>query len=142
MTETQVLGAAARDRVGKGGARAVRRDGRIPAVIYGNREESRLISLDGAQLAPLLNWLECCCTPAKRSAPGISGRRGLLKAPPVARMAFVSVRRPSPADRTAASLVPTISIVTDVFDPSALLTLKISLWMVPSAKTSQAPAVT
>ncbi|MFO1127922.1 MAG: 50S ribosomal protein L25/general stress protein Ctc [Rhodospirillales bacterium] len=54
MTETQVLGAAARDRVGKGGARAVRRDGRIPAVIYGNREESRLISLDGAQLAQQL----------------------------------------------------------------------------------------
>ncbi len=54
MTETQTLTAALRGRVGKGGARAVRREGRIPAVIYGNRQDVRLISLDANELSQQL----------------------------------------------------------------------------------------
>ena len=36
MIAVKQLKATARERVGKGAARAVRRQGRIPAVIYGN----------------------------------------------------------------------------------------------------------
>jgi large subunit ribosomal protein L25 len=54
MTEAQTLTAAARGRVGKGGARAVRREGRVPAVIYGNRQDARLISLDAGELTQQL----------------------------------------------------------------------------------------
>lgn len=45
-TETIELEAAVRDRVGKGAARHVRRQGRVPAVIYGDKKEPQSISLD------------------------------------------------------------------------------------------------
>jgi large subunit ribosomal protein L25 len=35
MSAVKQIQAVARDRVGKGAARAVRREGRVPAVIYG-----------------------------------------------------------------------------------------------------------
>ncbi len=54
MTDTETLSAALRNRAGKGGARAVRREGRVPAVIYGNRQDARMISLDGAELTQQL----------------------------------------------------------------------------------------
>ena len=38
MAETMKLSAIKRDRAGKGSARAARRDGLIPAVIYGDRK--------------------------------------------------------------------------------------------------------
>lgn len=46
MTEIITLAAEARDRAGKGTARSTRREGRIPAVIYGNKEKPVMISLD------------------------------------------------------------------------------------------------
>jgi len=46
MAEISTIGATARDRAGKGAARATRREGRIPAVIYGDHKEPVLISLD------------------------------------------------------------------------------------------------
>ena len=46
MSEATVLAAEARDRAGKGVARQTRRAGRIPAVIYGNKEKPVMISLD------------------------------------------------------------------------------------------------
>ncbi|HLZ66084.1 MAG TPA: 50S ribosomal protein L25/general stress protein Ctc [Aliidongia sp.] len=46
MTEIVILEAEARDRAGKGAARATRRAGRIPAVIYGDKKEPVMISLD------------------------------------------------------------------------------------------------
>ena len=46
MAETIVLEATARDRAGKGAARAVRREGRVPAVIYGDKKDPQLISLN------------------------------------------------------------------------------------------------
>ena len=39
-----------RERAGKGAARATRRDGKIPAVIYGGKSEPRLIALDPVAL--------------------------------------------------------------------------------------------
>ena len=38
MAQTSVLKAEARERVGKGAARAVRREDKIPAVIYGDKK--------------------------------------------------------------------------------------------------------
>jgi large subunit ribosomal protein L25 len=46
MSQITTLAAEARDRAGKGAARAVRRAGRVPAVIYGNKQPSVMISLD------------------------------------------------------------------------------------------------
>ncbi|MEJ8572233.1 50S ribosomal protein L25/general stress protein Ctc [Microbaculum marinum] len=46
MSATVSLKAAARERVGKGAARAERRAGRIPAVIYGGKEPATPITLD------------------------------------------------------------------------------------------------
>jgi large subunit ribosomal protein L25 len=46
MTQIIALAATARDRAGKGTARATRREGRIPAVIYGNKEKPVMIALD------------------------------------------------------------------------------------------------
>ncbi len=46
MSETIALPAEPRERAGKGAARAVRRAGRVPAVIYGDRKDPLTISLD------------------------------------------------------------------------------------------------
>ncbi len=46
MAEYLVLAADQRPRAGKGPARAARREGRIPAVIYGNNEDPILITIE------------------------------------------------------------------------------------------------
>ncbi len=46
MASTKQLDATPRERVGKGAARAVRRDNRVPAVIYGGGQAPVSISLD------------------------------------------------------------------------------------------------
>lgn len=46
MAEVYSLAATPRDGAGKGSARAARRDGKIPAVIYGNKEEPLTINLE------------------------------------------------------------------------------------------------
>ena len=43
MAETTELKAWARQRSGKGGARATRRDGRIPGILYGDKKEPESI---------------------------------------------------------------------------------------------------
>ncbi len=45
-TETIELDAVARPRVGKGAARQVRREGKVPAVIYGDNQPPEAIALD------------------------------------------------------------------------------------------------
>ena len=47
--------ATARPRAGKGAARAVRRAGKVPAVIYGDKKEPQTIALDFPALVKLLN---------------------------------------------------------------------------------------
>jgi large subunit ribosomal protein L25 len=54
MSEMLTLSAEARDRAGKGASRAIRREGRVPAVIYGNKEEPQAISLGERELVKLL----------------------------------------------------------------------------------------
>ncbi len=46
MAETKTLAASVRSGTGKGAARSVRREGRIPGVIYGGGEAAQPISLD------------------------------------------------------------------------------------------------
>ncbi|WP_375454898.1 50S ribosomal protein L25/general stress protein Ctc [uncultured Methylobacterium sp.] len=46
MSAVKPLEAVARDRVGKGAARAVRRQGRVPAVVYGGGQPPQAISID------------------------------------------------------------------------------------------------
>ena len=55
MSETLTLSAETRDRVGKGASRALRRDGRVPAVIYGNNQDPASIHVNERELAKLLN---------------------------------------------------------------------------------------
>jgi large subunit ribosomal protein L25 len=45
MADNSQLTAQARDRAGKGVARALRREGRVPAVVYGDKKSPDLISL-------------------------------------------------------------------------------------------------
>lgn len=46
MSDTLTLSAQTRDRAGKGASRAMRREGRVPAVVYGNKQEALSISLE------------------------------------------------------------------------------------------------
>jgi len=46
MSEALTLSAQTRDRAGKGASRAMRREGRVPAVIYGNKQEAISIHLE------------------------------------------------------------------------------------------------
>lgn len=50
MAQTHPLTAELREGAGKGAARATRRAGRVPGVIYGNKQEPVLISLDPVAL--------------------------------------------------------------------------------------------
>jgi large subunit ribosomal protein L25 len=54
MSEVLELSAVARDRAGKGASRALRREGRVPAVIYGNNEEPQSIHVEAKILNKLL----------------------------------------------------------------------------------------
>ncbi len=53
MSDTLTLSAETRDRVGKGASRALRREGRVPAVIYGNKEEPTGIHVGERELMKL-----------------------------------------------------------------------------------------
>jgi large subunit ribosomal protein L25 len=50
MTETHQLSVQLRQRAGKGAARSVRREGRVPGVIYGGKQDPVLISIDPLEL--------------------------------------------------------------------------------------------
>ena len=55
MVEAITVSAEARERTGKGAARAQRRAGRIPAVIYGDKQNPITISVDDRELAKLFH---------------------------------------------------------------------------------------
>ncbi|WP_445503699.1 50S ribosomal protein L25/general stress protein Ctc [Microvirga sp. G4-2] len=54
MSEIKQIKAVARDRSGKGAARAVRRQGQVPAVIYGAGQPAEAIALDFNQTKQLI----------------------------------------------------------------------------------------
>ncbi|MFN9942223.1 MAG: 50S ribosomal protein L25/general stress protein Ctc, partial [bacterium] len=52
MSKIVQLKAAPRARAGKGASRAVRREGRMPGVVYGDKQEPQLISLTYGDVLP------------------------------------------------------------------------------------------
>ncbi|VFU10381.1 50S ribosomal protein L25/general stress protein Ctc [Methylocella tundrae] len=54
MAETKTLAATVRSGIGKGAARSVRREGRIPGVIYGGGDPAEPIALDYRELNKLI----------------------------------------------------------------------------------------
>ena len=50
MSDALTLPAETRDRAGKGASRALRREGRVPAVIYGGKEEPTTIHVEEREL--------------------------------------------------------------------------------------------
>jgi large subunit ribosomal protein L25 len=55
MGEQLTLPAEARDRAGKGASRALRRDGRVPAVVYGEKKEPLSIHVEEKLLNKMLS---------------------------------------------------------------------------------------
>ncbi|HET7710138.1 MAG TPA: 50S ribosomal protein L25/general stress protein Ctc [Sphingomicrobium sp.] len=55
MSEQLTLPAEPRDRAGKGASRALRRDGRVPAVIYGEKKEPLAIHVEQKLLNKMLS---------------------------------------------------------------------------------------
>jgi large subunit ribosomal protein L25 len=55
MSEQLTLSAETRDRAGKGASRAMRREGRVPAVVYGNKEAPLAIHLEEKALVRALS---------------------------------------------------------------------------------------
>ena len=54
MSDQLTLSAEARERAGKGASRALRREGRVPAVIYGGKEEPQTIHVEEKALVKAL----------------------------------------------------------------------------------------
>ncbi len=55
MSEQLTLSAETRERAGKGASRAMRRQGRVPAVVYGNRQEPLAIHVEEKALTKMLH---------------------------------------------------------------------------------------
>lgn len=54
MSDQLTLSAEARDQAGKGASRTLRREGRIPAVIYGDKKEPQMVHVEEKALVKLL----------------------------------------------------------------------------------------
>src|SRR5438270_13990166 len=55
MSEQLTLPAEARDRAGKGASRALRREGRVPADVYGEKKEPLAIHVEEKLLSKMLS---------------------------------------------------------------------------------------
>ncbi|WP_375290356.1 50S ribosomal protein L25/general stress protein Ctc [Qipengyuania sp.] len=55
MSDALTLPAEARERAGKGASRHLRREGRVPAVIYGGKEEPQMIHVEAKELIRMLD---------------------------------------------------------------------------------------
>ena len=55
MSEQLTLPAEARDRAGKGASRALRREGRVPAVVYGEKKDALSIHVEEKLLSKMLS---------------------------------------------------------------------------------------
>lgn len=56
MSEALTLPAETRERAGKGASRALRREGRVPAVVYGGKEEPLTVHVEEKELVRQLNF--------------------------------------------------------------------------------------
>ena len=71
---TANLSATARLSTGKGVARSLRRDGRIPAVVYGHARVAQPLSLDGRDLSRLLSHINAETTVIDLEVGGTNSR--------------------------------------------------------------------
>ncbi|WP_164116744.1 50S ribosomal protein L25/general stress protein Ctc [Sphingorhabdus sp. Alg239-R122] len=55
MSDQLTLSAETREKAGKGASRALRREGRIPAVIYGDKQDAQPIHVEERELTKLLH---------------------------------------------------------------------------------------
>ena len=55
MSDTLTLSAETRERAGKGASRAIRREGRVPAVIYGQKQDALPIHVEAKALVKMLS---------------------------------------------------------------------------------------
>ncbi len=55
MSEVLTLSAETREKAGKGASRAIRREGRVPAVIYGNKQDPEAIHVEEKAIVKLLH---------------------------------------------------------------------------------------
>lgn len=75
MAENATLKAALRTETGKGAMRRLRREGRIPAVVYGRGEETRALSLDAHDFDMLVKHHALDTTLVELTVEG-AGRKG------------------------------------------------------------------
>ena len=68
------LSAAARTESGKGASRAMRRDGRIPAIIYGHKRAPQSLSINAKELGLLLGRIAAEATVIELSVDGNASR--------------------------------------------------------------------
>ncbi|MBK6308267.1 MAG: 50S ribosomal protein L25 [Gemmatimonadetes bacterium] len=71
---TASLSASARTGTGKGVARSLRRDGRVPAVIYGHARASQALSVDARELSRLLDRVSAETTVIELAVDGTMSR--------------------------------------------------------------------
>lgn len=71
---TASLSASARAGVGKGVARSLRRDGRVPAVIYGHARAPQALSVDARELSRLLDKVSAETTVIELAVDGTTSR--------------------------------------------------------------------
>ncbi|MDP1861794.1 MAG: 50S ribosomal protein L25 [Gemmatimonadaceae bacterium] len=71
---TASLSASARANVGKGVARSLRREGKLPAVIYGHARASQALSIDARELGRLLEHVSADTTVIELSVDGTMTR--------------------------------------------------------------------
>lgn len=79
MAQDVTLTAAPRAATGKGVARSLRRDGRIPAVIYGHGREAESLSVDATALERLLAGVSAATTILNVEVDGRAPVRALIR---------------------------------------------------------------
>lgn len=79
MANTVSLRAESRAKTGKGAARALRRSGKIPAVVYGHNREPEALQLDAPAFGKLLGGLTSASTLLEVSIDGKAPVKALLR---------------------------------------------------------------
>jgi large subunit ribosomal protein L25 len=79
MAENATLRATLRTETGKGAMRRMRRDGRIPAVVYGRGEETRSLSLDAHEFEMLVKHHALDTTLVELTVEGSGGKGGKFR---------------------------------------------------------------
>lgn len=74
-----VLSAQPREQRGKNAARALRRSGRVPAVVYGHGEDTRALSIDTLELSKLLGSISVENTLVELQVEGAEPARALIR---------------------------------------------------------------